>query len=227
MKKLATCLAIFALLVSAPAPAQDSGQSKDLYLAYAQSAKDKERRGRPGAQVRIELLRAGVRQFVPVTTTFRPGDKVKFHFAVNFPAYIAVTNLGSSGRLQLLFPYAGAAQPVAPTRDYVVPGRDDLWFEFDSREGKENLTFIFSRVRIQTPSAVPTAAAGSAGSVVVNPPTADAEQSALEELNARALSAGRDLNLVQVNDEEGYVLCPEATLSRPVGFTIKLKHGKS
>jgi hypothetical protein len=188
-------------------PAQDSTQPKDLYLAYAQSAGDKERRGRPGAQVRVELLRDGMRRFVPVSTIFRPGDKVKFHFAVNFPAYVTVTTRGH--RPHLLFPETDANQPVAPVRDYVVPSGDGLWFEFDSTPGEEQLVLILS---------------GSAEDMVVNPPTADARHTALRKLILWALVEGRNLNLVQVSREEGYVFYSEAVPSRPVGFTIKLRH---
>jgi hypothetical protein len=210
-------------------PFQDDTQARDMYIAYASdSAKPpKKRRGRPGAKVRIELLRDGVKQFVPIHTTFRAGDKVKFHFAVNFPAHVSVINLGSSGRLSQLFPYSGAPELVGITKNYTVPHRNDLWFEFDDKSGEEKLTFIFSQARFLPANTSPVqgqpaSSSASSGSITVNPP--GDQQAALNDLNSRALDNGKDLNLVQVANDEGYVLCDEQQLRKPVGFRISLKH---
>jgi Domain of unknown function (DUF4384) len=206
---------------------QGDAQTKDMYLAYAYDSKKKtkKRRGRPGAKVRVELRRDGVTGFVPIDTTFQAGDKVKFHFAVNFPAHVSVINLGSSGRLNLLFPYQGAPEVVGITQNYTVPQSNDLWFEFDSTPGTERLTFVFSAMRV-TPSSAPSsqspAILAAGGSVAVN--ASRDQQAALDDLNSRALANGRDLNLVRVSSEENYVLCDEQLLSKPVGFQITLKH---
>ena len=50
------------------------------------------------------------------------------------------------------------------------------------------------------------------------------QQLALKDLNSRALANGKDLNLVQVSAQEGYVLADEQTLRQPVGFKINLRH---
>lgn len=209
---------------------QEEAQAKDMYLAYAAPSRQgtKKRRGRPGARVRIELLRDGVKKFVPIDSTFRAGDKVKFHFAVNFPAHVSVINLGTSGRLSLLFPYQGAPEVVGTTKNYSVPHQNDLWFEFDEKPGVERLTFVFSAVRLMPAGVSPSQAqtstpSGNSGSVTVNP--AGDQQAALDDLNSRALTNGKDLNLVQVSSSnEGYVLCDEEQLRKPVGFQISLKH---
>lgn len=206
---------------------QGDAQTKDMYLAYANDSKKKtkKRRGRPGARVRIELRRDGVTRFVPVDTIFQAGDKVKFHFAVNFPAHVSVINLGSSGRLDVLFPYQGAPEVVGITQNYTVPHRNDLWFEFDNTPGTERLTFVFSAMRVMSssaPSSQNPAISSTGGSVMVNP--VSDQQTALDDLNSRALANGKDLNLVQVSSEENYVLCDEQQLSKPVGFQVTLKH---
>ena len=206
---------------------EGDAQAKDMYLVYAsdRKKKTKKRRGRPGARVRIELRRDGVTSFVPVGTTFRAGDKVKFHFDVNFPAHVSVINRGSSGRLSQIFPYQGAPEVVGITKNYSVPHRDDLWFEFDDTPGIEHLIFVFSAVRLTAASAPLTASqpvSSGGGSLAVNA-TGD-QQAALIDLNSRALANGKDLNLVQISSEENYVLCTEQQLSRPVGFQILLKH---
>lgn len=228
MKKIiASVLALFVAVVGFAAPGnhgmvraaraseeragvQEEAQARDMFIAYADSIQPARkpkprRRGRPGAKVRIELLRNSERKYVPVHTTFRAGDKVKFHFAVNFPAYVSVLNLGSSGRFAVLFPYAGAPEVVGVTKDYTVPHRDNLWFEFDDKPGAERLTFVFSTARLL--------ATGS-------------EQTALDDLNSHALANGKDLNLVQVSDDEGYVFCDEQQLRKPLGFQIVLRHGR-
>jgi hypothetical protein len=204
MKKLMITLIIFALGLGAAA-AQDGEQSRDLYLARVKDQKQ----GRPGARVRIELLRDGRRTFVPADTVFRAGDKVKFHFAVNFPAYVVVMNMGSTGRWQLLFPYRGSGQLVAATRDYEIPNDDSLWFEFDDHPGEERLNFIFSHTPI-----------GPSRQLVAGDPT----QNELESLNQQALGEGRDLKLARVGSGESYVTTTDQRLRRPSGFTIRLRH---
>src|SRR5262245_35408739 len=71
---------------------EDEQSAKNLYLAHARNSK----RGRPGVKVTIELKRGEVTQKVPLNYSFRAGDKVKFHFATNFNAYVKVINIGSS-----------------------------------------------------------------------------------------------------------------------------------
>ena len=208
----------------ADAAPQDEQSAKDLYVAYSAPHRQGAKRGRPGAKVRIELERGGNRGFVPVDTNFRAGDKVKFHFAVNFPAYVSIINLGSSGRLNLLFPYTASEEVAAVTRDYVVPRDPDLWFEFDIKPGVERLTFVFSAARIMPPNSGGgghTMATGSGGGAVN--PEGDS-QLALADLNSRALSNGKDLNLVQASAEEGYVLANEQALRQPIGLQISLRH---
>lgn len=186
---------------------QKEPQARDMYLAYAADTRKKtrKRRGRPGARVRIELLRNGTKKFVPLHTVFRAGDKVKFHFAVNFPAHVKITNLGSSGRLSQLFPYEGAPEVVDITQNYTVPHREDLWFEFDKKPGVERLTFIFSTARLSDGSSTDM-------------------QTVLSNLNSQSLENGRDLNMVQDSGDEGYVLCDEQRLEKPLGFQVSLRH---
>ncbi len=208
----------------ADAASRDEQSAKDMYVAYSAPHQKTTKRGRPGAKVRIELERGGNRSFVPADTNFRAGDKVKFHFAVNFPAYVSIINLGSSGRLNLLFPYTNREEVVAVTRDYVVPRDPELWFEFDNKPGVEHLTFVFSAARI-----MPSNGSGgghtvttSSGSVTVNPE--GDSQLALADLNSRALANGKDLNLVQASAEEGYVLANEQALRQPIGVQVSLRH---
>jgi hypothetical protein len=163
---------------------------------------------------------------------FRAGDKVKFHFETNFNAYVKVINIGSTGALQLLYPYRGATEFVTRARDYAIP-QGDLWFEFDRNPGAEQLTFVFS----SQPLLAEAQSHGAAlrhdqGGVAANRPGASArsngdeqkalravidewlgtqssaqsdgdEQRALADLNSLSLENGKDFNLVQDTQENG------------------------
>jgi hypothetical protein len=228
MKKLITIVFLVAAVLTATGYGQGDDQARDLFRAYAATGA----KGRPGAKIRIELLRDGRRQFVPLDTVFRSGDKVKLHFEVNFPAYVEIYNHGSSGEIERLFPYQGSNSRVKVTSPYVVPSRATEWFEFDNTPGTEKLAFIFSRAQIrpaakpqkpqkppgtQTPK--PTGGGGNPGGQSAG----DETQQALNDLNSRALEEGRDLNRVQVRDEY-YVFCDAPRLRRALGVMIALKH---
>ena len=69
----------------------------------------------------MELDRDGRARFVSTKTVFRAGDKVRFHFAMNFPGYVVIINQGSSGKRSLLFPYKGVSNHIGRTADFTVP----------------------------------------------------------------------------------------------------------
>lgn len=56
-------------------------------------------------------------------TVLQSGDKVRFRFSSNFDGYLYVTNLGTSGRYELLFPttQTGADNRVEAGKSYLVP----------------------------------------------------------------------------------------------------------
>jgi hypothetical protein len=222
MKKLITIIFIVASVLTATGYGQSEDQARDLFSTYAATGA----KGRPGAKIRIELLRDGRRQFVPLDTVFRSGDKVKLHFEVNFPAYVEIYNRGSSGDFQRLFPYQGPNSRVKITSGYVVPNRANEWFEFDNTPGAERLTFIFSQAQIR-PAAKPSKPKPPMRpGIEVNPGSqsaGDETQQAINELNSRALEEGRDLKRVQVKDEY-YVFCDAQRLRRTVGVVINLQH---
>jgi hypothetical protein len=232
MKKMIPLVAMLALLLGAfsfTAFAQaDEQNAKNLYLAHARNTN----RGRPGVKVTIELRRDGVTKKVPLNYTFRAGDKVKFHFETNFNAYVKIINIGSTGTPQLLFPYRGATELVARTKDYAIP-QGDLWFEFDDNPGTEQLTFVISsqplRVESQMASTAPRPNQGSVTPTRPNPSPQSGgnEQQALADLNSRSLENGKDFNLVQ--DTQGdencaYGVAPVQAVRKPIGIRINLRH---
>ncbi len=151
--------------------AQSSGP-RDLYNTYnksetattpatAATTASKPASGRPGVRVRVELDRGGRVRWVSSKTTFQAGDKVRFHFAMNFPGYVVIINEGSSGKRSLLFPYEGVSNHIGRTADYTVP-QGEAWFEFDNTAGAEQLTFIMSKREIQEVTQISTAATHAA-----------------------------------------------------------------
>ncbi len=212
MKKLVSALFIATVFLTISVSAQSEDVAKDLFRTHVANAN----KGKPGVKIRIELLRNGQRQFVPLNTEFRSGDKVKLHFEANFPAFVEIYNQGSSGNVQRLFPFEGATSRVKVVSAYVVPRSASEWFEFDATPGTEKLAFIFSRAQI---------VAKKKPGAVVNPGQneADKTQLALNELNKSALEEGRDLNRVQVKNEH-YVFGNPEKLKQAVGVLITLQH---
>jgi hypothetical protein len=254
MKTSITILACVLLsAASHQACAQDTGP-RDLYNTYGKSehaaspspsSTATPSMGRPGARVRVELDRGGKARFVSAKTVFRAGDKVRFHFAMNFPGYVAIVNQGSSGKRSLLFPYEGVSGHIGRTADYTVP-QGEGWFEFDDTPGTEQLTFVMSKREIEEVTQVTVGthttppAAPPASQPAVAPPVAEAapaippppasppdpqteEQEILAALNSRSLDRGRDLKMVEENND-GYVLTTEQALEKPVGFKLTLTH---
>lgn len=217
MKTRATLsIAVLALGLAAAAAAQRRA-ARDLYLAGSEQ-------GAPGAKLSIELSRGGSVSWVAPDTPFRSGDKVRFHFATNFTGYVAVINVGSTGRRSLLFPYKGVSNRIQPTSDYQVP-QGAAWFQFDDNPGQEQLTFIMSTNPIAdlpaaggAPTSAP-AAAGSQGGQV----TGAEEQAILDALNSRALRNGRDL-VLESSGSDAFLVSNATTLASPAGFSVTLVH---
>lgn len=178
MKKLSYVIA-FLLVFAAHALAQDGAQpsagARDLFNTYksdnssaaSTTTTSVATTGKPGVRVRIELDRGGRVRWVSPKTTFQAGDRVRFHFNMNFAGYVVIINEGSSGKRSLLFPYEGVTNHVGRTADYTVP-QGEAWFEFDQTAGEEQLTFIMSKREIQEVTQITTAAGAQVPTQVAN-----------------------------------------------------------
>ena len=173
---LLACLLSVAALRAQNAPSPAAGP-RDLYNTYGKSetattaTSAKPPAGKPGVHVRVELDRGGRARWVSTKTVFQAGDKVRFHFAMNFPGYVVIINQGSSGKRSLLFPYNGVSNHIGRTADYTVP-QGEGWFEFDDTPGDEQLTFIMSRREIEEVTQITTGSGHSAHHVPAPPPDA-------------------------------------------------------
>jgi hypothetical protein len=228
MKKqilLTAALAFTPIVFSGATFAQDDEVSaKNLYLAHSRDSK----RGRPGVKITIELKRDGETRKVPLNYAFRAGDKVKFHFETNFNAYVKVINVGSTGALQLLYPYRRAPELALKGKDNVIP-QGDLWFELDRNPGTEQLTFVFSSQPLLVAKISRVAMSGpNQGSGPGRSTRSDGDdQHALAELNSQSLENGKDFNLIQDTQENGncaYGVAPTHILRKPIGVIINLRH---
>ena len=99
-----------------------------------------------GVQYWIELHRGSEVTHVNNKTSFRSGDKIRFHVRPNINgfAYILLRS-GSQGEQSVLFPdpTRGETNKVMAGNDYTLPTNDFL--EFDQNPGHEKLTLMISR----------------------------------------------------------------------------------
>lgn len=153
--------------------------------------------GLPGTKITIELNRKGRLSFVKPTYKFRSGDKIRLRLATNFEGYISLLNVGSTGEAEFLYPYDGANNRVMPSKDVQIPG-SDAWIVFDEKTGTENLTVIMSKEPLGESA---------------------------DNYNEIRQTNSRDLLIEYANDGV-YAVCEDDQISKPVGFTLKLKHGK-
>jgi hypothetical protein len=166
----------------------------------------------------IERERGGKREVVPVNTVFRSGDRVKLHFTVNFPAYVAVLNTGTTGKVESLYPFTGSSQRVNPAVKQTVP-KGEYWFKFDENPGEERLTFLMSAKPIrdvgQFAARTVTSKPGSAKNGLLSED--------LESWTERSSLQSRDLNLDFVGND-GYALSSPQGVGKVKAFKVTLKH---
>ena len=201
------------------------GKARDLYIDHAQN----ENQGQPGAKVAIELLRKGESESTLVSpqTVFHSGDRIRLVIDLNFTGYIALVNVGTSGKESLLFPYKGADDQVAPNAALRVPRTD--WIKFDNTVGTEELIVAFSKNRIPEVeqylnggSSTPTQSTGGQA----NPSEQD---QVLADLNSRGLKmkakakGSRDLSIESANDAT-YCVANDNKIKDVVAFSLKLAH---
>ena len=189
--------------------------------------------GRPGMKLRIELNRDGQTSFVPANTQFRSGDKIKFHFRLNFPGYIAVVNIGTSGKSSILSysRYDGNSRS-----EYVIP-KGNASIAFDNRPGVEKVGFFISSKpigEVQGASNTP-ASSNKPNNKPNNKPTttggiasASEEDQILNTINSRSLELkeGRDLYIENSKqDTYSYFVIPADKIAKdPVIIPLFLEH---
>jgi hypothetical protein len=219
--KMKSLLLLIVLLLAFPRmmPGQQP-RSRDLYLHYESGDTTA---GQPGAKLIIELNRNGKIRMVSPDTTFRSGDRIRFHLSLNFEGYLVVFNSGTSGKLNRLYPYMGAPNPVRASAELMVPG-NEAWFAFDQTPGTEEVTFLMSKDPIQELEELPISGAGDSGrDAPGRSVSASNEQTTLGKLRSRAAQGSRDLQLEFASDA-AYGTTSEKDVSGLVKFSVRLSH---
>ncbi|MDX2033591.1 MAG: DUF4384 domain-containing protein [Blastocatellia bacterium] len=218
------------------AGAQD-GSAKDFFYAEdgPQRARQRARVApRPGAMVKIELKRDGKVRWVSPGTRFYSGDKVRLHIRLNRSGYLTVLNLGSSGRIQRLYPSSleMASRPVGTTMDFTIPTAPGLWLEFDERPGAERLQIVLSAKPL--PEVMASFGANESGAAVAS---ASSEEEVVDVLNSKAFrgvleEASKDFTISSEDTStEGAVAVfvvstgGNANLRKPIVYNLALRHG--
>jgi hypothetical protein len=224
MKRTLIALSLCALVLTGGLAALAQTQkpkARDLYLDYQQTAHKPQqpRKGKPGSKVKIELLQASGPTFVSTKHIFKDDDRLAFRFAVNYDGYLTVTNIGTSGKVNVLF-----AGRVSATKDMRVPATG--WIRVQGKSGDEVVNFIMSagpQPELQQAGIVLTAS-GTPDASSGNLASSTEAQEILALLNSRSLKRGRDL-VVEDDGAETYVLAASSQdLSEAKGFSISLKH---
>jgi hypothetical protein len=186
---------------------QAQSTARDLYLNFEKPANKpaRRRRGRPGSKIKMELMRNNSLSLVTPQQELLDGDRIAFRTAVNYSGYLMVTNVGTSGNVNVL--YSGR---VSPTSDMRIPAKG--WIRVTGKAGDEVVNFIMSSEVIQDKRQL-------------SAPASDADaQKALAQLNSRALDQGRDL-VIENDGQDTYALAESAQrLKAPIGFSVRLKH---
>ena len=103
-----------------------------------------------GSAQRIEIFLErfvnGVWQGVDSRLVFDQNDLVRFRVRANFSGYLYVTNLGTSGRYEVLFPSAaaGSNNRIESNKDYVVPASSQGSFRITGPAGQEIVYWVIS-----------------------------------------------------------------------------------
>ncbi len=146
MKKTVTAILLSSLFFAlfGVCAAQEQSKARDLYLSFGTppNKSAKRRRGRPGSKVKIELMRNNRLSLVSTREELLNDDRIAFRMAVNYQGYLMVTNVGTSGKVNVL--YAG---PVTPTVDMRIPTKG--WIRVTGQGGDEVVNFIMSSEAIQ------------------------------------------------------------------------------
>jgi hypothetical protein len=116
-------------------------------LAEAQVAKPRPKAAR--IEVTVERNEGGVWKSVEPSLVFSSGDLVRFRFKSNFSGYLYVTNYGTSGAAEKLFPRhdTGTENRVLRAQAYTVPATNTA-FRIAGPPGYDSVYWLVSAVKL-------------------------------------------------------------------------------
>jgi Domain of unknown function (DUF4384) len=96
-------------------------------------------------KVSVERQDTGGWRAVNPATVFAAGDRLRFRVSTSFPGYLYVTDRGTSGSYDLLFPTSdtGSDNRIAASKDYTVPARQG-WFRVAGPQGHDIVYWVLS-----------------------------------------------------------------------------------
>ena len=105
--------------------------------------------GQDPQRIRVIVERQDSAGWIPVNAAhvFDSGEKLRFRFSSSVAGYLYVTNQGTSGSSELLFPRSdtGGDNRVAAGREYIVPASQG-WFKVAGPVGQDVIVWLVSPV---------------------------------------------------------------------------------
>src|SRR5215510_687792 len=98
MKRIIVAICLFSALYGPNCLSEAQGrqdlQARDLYLNFGKTANKpaRQRRGRPGSKIKMELMRNNRLSLVTPQQELLGGDRIAFRMALNYKGYLMVTN---------------------------------------------------------------------------------------------------------------------------------------
>ena len=108
-------------------------------------------------EIFLEKYVNGAWQGVDSRLVLEQNDLVRSRVRSNFSGYLYVTNLGTSGRYEVLFPSAdaGSNNRIESSKDYVVPATSQGSFRVSGPAGQEIVYWVISPSELDQPAAPP------------------------------------------------------------------------
>jgi hypothetical protein len=208
-------------------------------LALAQSRTMSQ--GAHRMEISLERLDGETWRIVDPGLVLAQGDRVRFRYRTNFDGYLYVTNLGTSGKYEQLFPRenTGVENHVRPSKDYQVPATSAS-FRIAGPAGHDIVYWMVSPARLIDGLPPPPAPAAPAPKTLI--PRCDnsilrargdcVDSTAGPKLVPRDLvshsladAAGRgERDLVFMREGQAAVISSPAPLTGPVIYEFRLAH---
>lgn len=125
-----------------------------LILTAARSTGQAQSQGAQRIEIFLEKYVNGAWQGVDSRLVLDQNDLVRFRVRANFSGYLYVTNLGTSGRYEVLFPSAdaGSNNRIESSKDYVVPATSQGSFRVSGPAGQEIVYWVISPSELDKPT---------------------------------------------------------------------------
>jgi len=194
-------------------------------------------------ELMLERLDGATWKTVDPALVLAHGDRVRFRFRTNFDGYLYVTNQGTSGKYDQLFPRQETGQDnhIASGKDYQVPATS-VAFRIDGPPGHEVVYWLVSPVKLtDVPSRPIVPPAGNTTPITLMPRCDEGvmkargdciDSSAGPKLIPRDVQVSKGLgaanaasrDLLFIREQNTAVISSPAPLTGPVIYEFQLAH---